>query len=384
MGEGKSVLGNRYNRFEWAGAFGDLGTLIPFVVGYITVLGIEPTGVLLTLGVFLIASGLYYKTPIPVQPMKAIGGAAIAQATLITPNMVWGAGLFTGVFWLVIALSGALKYVAKIASKPVVRGVVLGLGISFIIKGTDLMRTDLIIAFVALVLIFALLRMKRIPAMFIVLIFGVIVSMFRVEGLWQELISIRPGFDIPQFALNTLSWHEVLTGVFILAIPQIPLTLGNAVIATTTENNRQFPEHPVSEKKIAVSKGIMNIISPIFGGIPVCHGSGGMAAHIRFGARTGGSIVILGACLLLMGLFFSNSVLFLFSMIPAAVLGVMLFFAGIELAMSARDIGKDKKDFFVLLITAGFSIWNVGVGFILGLILYHLLKRKIIVDQNLE
>ena len=367
---------NRYDRSEWAGAFGDLGTLIPFVIGYITILDIDPLGILLSLGVFLVVSGLYYKTPFPVQPMKAIGGAAITQATLITPNMVWGAGLFSGLFWLVIGLTGALKHITKLVSKPVILGIVLGLGISFIIQGISMMRSDWVIALIALVLTFVLLTNKRIPAMFILLIFGIAVTLIKTTGYWQDLISVRPGFQLPQFALTSLSWNDLLTGIFLLAIPQIPLTLGNAVIATTAENNRLFPDRPVSEKKVAVSKGIMNLLSPVFGGIPVCHGAGGLASHVRFGAKTGGSIVILGSFLVLMGLFFSNSVLLIFGMMSTSVLGVILFFAGLELAMSARDVGSEKTDFYILLITAGFSLWNVGIGFLAGVLMQVLLKRK--------
>lgn len=373
----KAAPGNRYNRSEWAGAFGDVGTLIPFIIGYISILNMEPTGILLTFGVFLIASGLYYKTPFPVQPMKAVGGAAITQATLITPNMVWGAGLFSGLFWLIVGLSGALKYIARIASKPVIRGVVLGLGISFVMQGTALMRTDFIIALIALALTFLLLANKYIPAMFALLIFGIAVTVIRAPGILQELSAIRPGLNLPQFALITLTWHELLSGILILGIVQIPLTLGNAVIATTIENNRMFPDRLVSEKKVAVSKGFMNLVSPILGGVPICHGAGGMAAHVRFGARTGGSVVILGGSLLLLGLFFSDSVLLLLGMIPSSVLGVILFFAGLELAMSARDVGPEKSDFYVLLITASFSLWNVGIGFLAGLIVQELLKRNV-------
>jgi predicted benzoate:H+ symporter BenE len=373
----KIASGNRYDRREWAGAFGDLGTLLPFIIGYISILNMDPSGILITFGVFLIVSGLYYKTPFPVQPMKAIGGAAITQANLITANMVWGAGLFTGLFWLVLGLSGAIKFVSKIAGKPVIRGIVLGLGISFIIKGTDLMRVNLFIALIALALAFFLLENKRIPAMFALLILGIFVTLINVPGFWQELVSIRPTFRLPQFALNTLTWHELLTGIIILAIPQIPLTLGNAVIATTEENNRMFPDRPVSEKKVAVFKGLLNLISPVFGGVPVCHGAGGLAAHVRFGARTGGSVVILGGVLLVLGLLFSNSVLLLFSMIPSPVLGVILFFTGLELAMSARDVGPEKADFFILLVTGAFSLWNVGIGFLAGLVTQEMVKRNL-------
>lgn len=368
---------NRYDRSEWAGAFGDLGTLIPFIVGYISIMQMDPLGVLFMFGILLIASGLYYKTPIPVQPMKAIGGAAITQTALITPGMVWGAGLFTGLFWLILGLSGTLNYIAKIASKPVIRGIVLGLGLLFIMDGIAMMKADFLIALIALLLTFGLLTNKYIPAMFALLIFGVGVALLKDPGLWQELAAIRPAFRLPQFSLGGLTWPEMLAGTLVLAIPQIPLTLGNAVIAVTAENNRLFPDHPLSEKKIAVSQGLMNLVAPILGGVPMCHGAGGMAGHVRFGARTGGSLVILGGILLLLGLCFSNSVLLLFNMIPSSVLGVILFFAGLELAMSARDVGPEKSDFYILLVTAGFSLWNIGIGFIAGLVMQEMIKRRI-------
>jgi len=376
--ENKNGSKNRFGRLEWAGAFGDLGTLLPFVIGYIYVLGLDPLGILITFGVFLIISGLYYKTPFPVQPMKSIGGVAITQASLVTPNMLWGAGLFTGLFWLIIGMSGALKFVTKIVSKPVVRGIVLGLGFSFIMQATTFMREDLIISAIALIITFVLLSNKSVPAMLVLLVFGIGFTIIRTPELGHELLSVQPNFRLPQFALQTLTWQELATGILILAIPQIPLTLGNTVIAATAENNRLFPDRPVSERKVSISTGLMNLISPIIGGVPTCHGAGGIAAHVRFGAKTGGSVLILGSILLLLGLFFSNSILVILGMIPSSILGVILFFAGLELASSARDVGPEKSDYYILLVTAGLSIWNVGIGFLAGLLMQELIKRKFI------
>ncbi len=370
-------LDNRYDRSEWAGAFGDLGTLIPFIIGYISIMKLDPLGVLFMFGILLIGSGLYYKTPIPIQPMKAIGGAAITQAAAITPGMVWGAGIFTGLFWLILGLTGTLNYVSKIATKPVIRGIVLGLGLLFIMEGTKMMKTDIIVAIITLVITFLLLTNKRIPAMFALIVFGIIAALVKNPGLFKELATIHPDFRLPHFSLGHITWSEFLQGTLVLGIPQIPLTLGNAVIAITAENNRLFPEHPVTEKKIAISQGIMNLLSPLFGGIPMCHGAGGMAGHVRFGARTGGSLVILGVILVTVGLCFSSSVLLLFNIFPESVLGVILFFAGLELAVSARDVGPEKSDFYTLLVTAGFSLWNMGIGFIAGLVMQEMLKRKI-------
>jgi MFS superfamily sulfate permease-like transporter len=109
----------------------------------------------------------------------------------------------------------------------------------------------------------------------------------------------------------------------------------------------------------------------------MCHGAGGMAGHVRFGARTGGATVILGVILLVIALCFSSSVSLIFKIFPASVLGVILFFAGLELGVSAKDVGKEKSDYYILLVTAGFAVWNMGIGFIAGLIMQECIKRKI-------
>ena len=142
------------------------------------------------------------------------------------------------------------------------------------------------------------------------------------------------------------------------------------------ENNQLFPDRPVTVKKVALDHGFINIFSFVLSGIPVCHGAGGMAGHVRFGARTGGSLVILGVILLLLGLFLSQSVAVLFNLIPPAILGVILFFAGLELASIVWDIGTEKKDIYVLVLTAGIAIVNIGIAFIAGLALYYALKMK--------
>lgn len=368
---------NRYNLTEWAGALGDLGTFIPFVVGYLTVTKMEPTGVLFSFGVLLVLTGLYYKTPIPVQPMKAIGGAAITGAASITPGVIWGAGLFTGAFWLLMGLTGITAVVAKLSSKPVMRGIVLGLGFAFMLEGLRMMKSDLLVALPAFLLTFFLLANKRFPAMFALIIFGLTLSLIRQPELLTSF-SLKLDFKLPQFALVQISWSDIVNGAILLGIPQIPLTLGNAIIALTAENNRLFPERAVNEQKIAISHGIMNLFSPIFGGIPICHGAGGLAGHVRFGARTGGAPVILGTLLIILALCFGSSIIELLHFFPASVLGVILFFAGLELAVSIRDLGNKKSDYYVLLVTAGFGVWNMGAGFLAGVILDQLLKKEII------
>jgi Molybdate transporter of MFS superfamily len=159
------VGGNRYDRRELAGAFGDLGTLVPFVVGYVTINRLVPRAVLLGFGLIALATGLYFRTPISVQPMKAIATVAVTQASTVSPAMMWASGLVTGVFWLAMALTGAVSWVAALTSRPVVRGLVLGLGLSFILEGVNLMQRGPALAIVATALTFLLLGQTRLPAM---------------------------------------------------------------------------------------------------------------------------------------------------------------------------------------------------------------------------
>jgi len=365
---------NLYNKMEWAGAFGDVGTLIPFVVAYITIVKVEPLGLLFMFGIALMASGFYYRTPLPIQPMKAIGAAAVAGG--ISPAALFASGLTTGLFWLLAGATGAIRPISKLATKPVVRGIMLGLGLSFMVDGINRMRTAPVLAGIALVVTYLLLTNPRIPAMFILLIIGVSSAVIMDPQLMSELAKIHVDFKLPVFSLSTMTWNDLVVGTLLFTLPQIPLTLGNAVIAIVAENNELFPDRKVTEKKIAISQGIMNLVAPVFGGVPMCHGAGGMAGHVRFGAKTGGALVILGSLLVLIALFFSDSVAIFFKIFPNAILGVILFFAGSELAIVVRDIGDKKSDFCVMLIVAAFAMWNMGAAFLAGVILDNSLRRE--------
>ncbi len=375
----RAIFGGKvYNTTEFAGAFGDLGTLIPFVVGYIVVNKIDPVGILVSLGILKIFVGLYFKTPVPIQPMKAIGAAAIANPGTVTQGMIWGSGLFSALIWILLAVTGAITWLSKITPKPVIRGIMLGLGISFIIEGLKMMSGQWVIAAVAMVIAFLLLTNKRLPAMLVLLCLGIVTSLALSPGLAEQLKQVSVGFRLPELVFGKISWQDIVLGSLILGIPQVPLTLGNAVLGTVAENNELFPEHPVTVKKVALDHGLINTVSFVLSGMPVCHGAGGMAGHVRFGARTGGALVILGVIMLVLGLFFSQSVALLFNTIPPAILGVILFFAGLELASIVWDIGTNKPDIYVLLVTTGIAIINIGIAFVAGLVLYYALQRKLI------
>lgn len=369
---------NRYDRMEWAGAFGDLGTLIPFVVAYIGMVGMDPFGVLFAFGFALITCGLYYRTPMPVQPMKAAGAVAAAQAAqtaVITPAVVCGAGLATGIVWLLLGLTGTARRVAALVPRCVVIGIVLGLGMAFMIEGIKMMATGWTIAAIGLFGTVLLLANRRIPAMFLLLVYGAACGLAADPVLWEKVAGITVEFRVPTFALRELTLHDFLLGAAFLALPQIPLTLGNAIMAAADENNRLFADRSVTENKLSTSTGILNLFGASVGGVPMCHGAGGIAGHVAFGARTGGATVILGTILLGMALFLSGSIQTLLSLFPPAVLGVILFLTGAQLALGSCDFSRDKHERFLTLVTAAFCIWNVGIGFIAGMAGAYLNKR---------
>lgn len=369
-----TAMGNRYNLMEWAGAFGDLGTLIPFVLAYITVLKIDPVGLLFMFGVAKIACGLFYQTPVPIQPMKAVGASAITQPDLFSPAAVWGAGLFTGLVWLVLGLTGIISRVTTLARRPVAQGIMIGLGFSFMWEGMQSMQSNLLLAAIATITAFALIGNHKFPVMFLLLALGAVASLYANPALLTELKNSF-GFRLPQYALTSLTWPDLVKGSLFLALPQVPLTLGNAVIAIVAENNELFPNRRITERRIAISTGLMNLAAPLLGGVPMCHGAGGMAGHVRFGARTGGALVILGSVVIVVALFLGDGVNALFQLFPEAVLGTILFLAGAELALTARPEVGSRQRFYVTIVTAGFAMWNMGVAFLVGLLLDTAFER---------
>jgi MFS superfamily sulfate permease-like transporter len=374
----KYITANRYDRLEWAGAFGDLGTLLPFVVAYIAVVKMDPLGVLLAFGATMIVVGLYYRTPMPVQPMKAIGAVAATQASqafLVTPQAVAVSGFATGLIWLFLGLTGLAEKVSRIVPRPIAIGIILGLGFAFMLEGVKMMATGWIVAALGLALTLLLLVNRKVPAMFVLLLFGAAAAFVTDPDLAAQLRAVEPGFRLPELSLPSLTPNDLFVGIVLLALPQVPLTFGNAIVAVAEENNRLFPDRKITERKAAVSTGVMNVAGAAIGGVPMCHGAGGMAGHVRFGAQTGGAIVILGVILCLVALFFSDSISTLLRIFPVPVLGVVLFLTGAQLALGSCDFSKHKNERFATLVTAGCSIWNVGLGFVLGWIVLAALRK---------
>ena len=387
----------RFDRVEFAGSLGDLGTLIPLSVAMIVVTELSVTSVLMMVGVFYIFSGLYYKLPIPVQPLKVVAAIAIACPEKVTLPIIAASGIIFGLILLFLAFTGLINWLARFFTKPVMRGIQLGLGFILINKGIDLMLlpelfinkstisvcsagipVNTVIGIFGFLIALLLLSNKRFPAALVVVVAGIIMG--TLYGSFDNM-----GFSLGPTATNMYwpKFDDFLTAFVLLIIPQLPLTLGNAVMGTADTCYILFGKGPntsrATYKAFASTMGITNIFAGILGAIPMCHGAGGLAAHYRFGARTGGSNIMIGIVFLLMGLAFGKIGISLLSSIPNSILGVLLLFAGIELALLLRDV-DEKEDLFISILIAGigFGTTNMAIAFISGILVNHLIKwRKI-------
>ncbi len=373
----------RFDRVELAGAFGDLGTLLPIVVGMILINKLSPSTVFLSFGLFYLVTGFYYRLPVPVQPLKAVGAIAIAYPAVITESVIGASGILFGALLLLFALTGIVDTLAKLFTQPVVRGIQLSLGLVFLKKGIELIvspqiflngvagrfaeyHVNLIIGIVVFVLVLGLLDNKRFPAALVALAAGVL-SGFALGGFSAGALSIGP----TPMKVGLPSLQEFWTAFIMLILPQIPLTIGNACVGTADTCSTLFPKSPLLSKstagKFALTMGIANFPAGFFGAVPMCHGTGGLAAHYRFGARTGGAPVMIGAILVVMALAFGEAGFALLAMIPNSVLGVLLVFAGLELCPLVRSL-KTNEEYFVALTITGIALavpnmaWAFGIG----------------------
>lgn len=352
----------RFNLQETAGAIGDYGTILPIVMGVAAVTDINLSVILLFFGLSYICTGIYYELPIPVEPMKAIGVVAIAGS--LTASEIAGAGIMMGVLLLIVGVTGIINYIREWVPLPIIRGIQLGLALTLIKEAANFISDDFLVGLLsaAIILIFTskYLRDRDISALLVVII-GLIIGIYR-HGFPELTFFTMPELVIPSF-------HELSSGFINGAIPQLPLTIGNAALATSLLVQDLF-NHKVSERRLIKSMGVMCILSTPLGGFPMCHGAGGLAAQYRFGARTGGSNIISGVILLLIALLFASPELI--NVIPFGALGALLFFSGIEL-------GKNlfKTEGVVICVLTGIIafFFNMTIAFVVMMGYYYIDKR---------
>jgi SulP family sulfate permease len=382
----------RFDRLELAGAFGDLGTLLPIVVAMILVNKLSPTAVFLAFGLFYLLSGFVYKLPIPVQPLKAVGAIAIAYPNVITESVIGASGIIFGTFLLAVSLSGLMDQLAKLFSQAVVRGIQLTLGLIFLKKGIEFILhkdlfisgipgrfadypVNLIIGILVFALVLLLLDNKRFPAALAALAVG-IGSGLALGGFSSLTFAIGP----TEVHLVTPHAGDYWTALIMLILPQIPLTIGNACVGTASTCTSLFSGSPLLAKAnagmFALTMGIINLPAGFFGAVPMCHGTGGLAAHYRFGARTGGAPIMIGIFFVVIALVLGELGFSLLAIIPQSVLGVLLVFAGLELCPLLRNL-KTNEEYFIALLIAGIALVvpNMGWAFAIGIVVDIFIRK---------
>lgn len=378
----------RFNRLEFSGSLGDLGTLLPLAIGQIVINGLDPTGVLFMIGLFYILSGVYYGVTVPVQPMKVIGAYVIAMG--MTQTQILSAALGMGLLMLFLGVTGLMEPIGKYTPRSVVRGVQLSVGVVLMIRGIEFMikpdphlalqtigpvSTGILLGVAGAIITFLLLENKRIPAAVVVVAGGMLIGLLIGKPIEEGAIKLGLHFPrVLQFGVPSRA--DILVAIPLLVIPQLPMTIGNAVISVSDLTKEYFGgrSRMTSLRALANSQGLANLGSFLFGGIPMCHGAGGLAAHYRFGARTAGSNLMIGGIFLILAILFGSSALRILYLLPLSVLGVLLVFAGGQLALMIFDV-KEKQDLFVVLLMLGIAIaTNLAVAFIAGILIAYAFK----------
>ena len=390
----------RFDRMEIAGSLGDMGTLLPIAIGMILINGLSPTGMFFSIGIFYILSGMYYGITVPVQPMKVIGAYAIATA--MTPSQVLASSALMGLFLLIIGGTNAITLIGKYTPKPVVRGVQISTGTLLMAQGVKFMigsskfqmarqmaepyltiqhigpmPVGIVIGIVGSVLTLLLLENRKFPAGLVVILSGIFMGL--VLGTHEGFDKLNIGIYFPKFLPFGLPTGADFTfAFFAMALPQLPMTIGNAVIANADLSHEYFGKdsQKVTYRSVTISMALANLLSFVVGGMPLCHGAGGLAAHYRFGARTAGSNLMVGILFLALAFFFGIHALSVVYLLPMAILGVLLIFAGGQLALTVIDM-KTRKDLFVSLLILGITLAsNLAVGFLVGIVVAYVLRSE--------
>lgn len=383
----------RFSRMELAGSLGDLGTLLPLAIALAALGRVHPTTTFLLVGTFYLCSGLYYRIPIPIQPLKAV--AAIAISTQVSPATIRAAGITIGALLLVLVCTNGIRVISRIFSKPIVRGIQLGIGLILMLKafsflgpshlpwsesnatihlGSMALSVNTVMGLVGIGVVYLLRDSIRWPAALVVIglgvLSGIIMRRYGGEGQGPLHATASAGVGLPSLG----DFHDAF---FLLVIPQIPLTIGNAVFASSDTAHMLFGDaarraHP---RRLATTIGCANIAAGLLGGMPVCHGSGGVAAHYRFGARTGGSLIMLGALLLVLTVASGGLIMELLGLIPAWTLGILLFFTGLQMAGLLLDVvdGYERIVAVIIGITA-VATKNMAIALGVGLVTNFVLQ----------
>jgi sulfate permease, SulP family len=358
------------------GALADLGVFVPLAAALILVNGLDAGALFVCAGLLVLGAGLAFKIPFPVQPLKALTAVAIARE--LSPDVIHAAGLELAAFLLVLSIGHVANVVARVFVKPVVRALQLGVGVLLVITAVKLVADPpevfsappspwtLILALVAFVGV-ALAAHRRSYVVALVLFAGGLIA--TIAGTQPDLSS--PALTLPSVHLPPASAFG--TAFLLLVVPQLPLTFGNAVVAVNDLAHEYFgpAARRVTPSRVCLSAGIGNTISALLGGMPMCHGAGGLTAHVRLGARTARMNLWLGGVFLALGLFFATQIPVILGVLPVSVLAAFLAYAGLRHAWLVSDLRG--VSLAIALVAGGLGAWygNLAITAALALVLEH-------------
>ena len=356
-----------------SGAFADLGTFLPLVIGLLLIGQHDPSGLMVGFGLFALATGLIYRKPIPVQPMKVVVALAIAGG--MSAGALAASGLLLGMALIVLSLSGLIDKLDRIVPRTVLFGVQLGLGLHLVVAGMDLAGSSFWLGVLVLAVLLAFQAAKLSSIGCLALLLGSII--WSISSGNAALPSMTIGWHLPSLIdLDPIAFREALETGF---LPQLALTITNAVILTAVLAKNYFPKdyQKTTPKRLAMSSGGLNLILIPFGAVPMCHGAGGLAAHYHQGARSGLAPIVFGSACLILGLFFAKDALTCLLLVPLPVVAAVLAFAGLQLANPMQLVAISRVCLAIVLTTALVSVLtNVAVGLVFGLIA-ELLRSRI-------
>jgi hypothetical protein len=365
----------RLDRRELAGAVADVGVLVPIAVALIVSNGLSPTAVLLPAGVLYVVAGLVYRLPVPVQPLKALGAIAIAKG--LGEDEIAAAALVLGGAFVVAGRVGLLDVLSRAFPRALIRGVQLTVGLLFIKVSWGLVTdpprgfaehalpSGLAVVLAACVLGLALTLRRRLVTLALVGVGTVVALTLGVDGMALGPSAIA----FPSFSAETF-----LTALTVLVVPQLPLSFANSCLATADAARAYFGEaaRRVRPGLLATTFGSADLLAGAIGGMPVCHGAGGMTAHVAFGARTGGAPIAMGVMLLALALGAGAGLAGLLAAFPLAILAGLLATAGLLHVALLRDLGDARSWAAALLVGGlGFEI-NLTIGLAAGLAVWWL------------
>ena len=378
---------------------GDLGTILPIALGMILVNGLDPVGLFFSMGLFYIVCGVYYGITVPVQPMKVIGTYAIATA--MTAAQIQASAFLMFICLVVIGATGSMDKFSKYIPRSVIRGIQFSTGLLLMIKGMKMILgkallkgagqaaepylriqsagpipITVIIGICGIVVTLVFLNNKKLPAALIMMFLGLLFGL--ILGTKQGIDTLKPGLYFPHLLPHGFPASADITfALFAVVLPQIPMTLGNAVIAQGDLAKDYFGNNAkkMTYTALCFSMAAGNLLSFIFGGMPMCHGAGGLAAHYRFGAKTAGSNLIIGGIMAGLALVLGAGFLYVLFLIPMSILGVLLVFAGSQLALTISDMHTRHELFVIVSIVALTLAANLALGSIAGIILAYGIKR---------